>query len=128
MQRFACLLLVAVLVSSALPTRAMAVEESDFLAATTQNLMNLCTAPANDPMREEAVHFCHGYLVGAFHYYLAQSAGPDGVRLVCLPDPAPSRAQTISMFLDWAKTHPEYMDERPVQTQFRFLMETWPCP
>ena len=31
------------------------------------------------------------------------------------------------MFIDWAKAHPQYMDESPVETEFRFLMETWPC-
>jgi hypothetical protein len=31
------------------------------------------------------------------------------------------------MFIEWAKAHPEYLNEPPVETEFRFLIETWPC-
>ena len=31
------------------------------------------------------------------------------------------------MFVEWAKAHPQYMNELPVETEFRFLMEKWPC-
>ena len=104
-----------------------AVTEEDFVAETTQNLLNLCTASPDDPLYHQAVNFCHGYLVGAFQYYLAAAAGPDGVKLVCFPEPPPTRNQAIAMFVEWAKAHPEYMQEKPVETEFRFLMETWPC-
>jgi hypothetical protein len=115
------------LVLLALPGLAGAVSEEDFLAKTTENLINLCTANPDDPLYPQAVNFCHGYLVGAYHYYHAVSSGPKGTKLVCIPDPRPSRSETIKMFIDWAKAHPEYMNERPVETEFRFLMETWPC-
>jgi hypothetical protein len=29
--------------------------------------------------------------------------------------------------MEWAKEHPQYMGESPVETEFRFLMEKWPC-
>jgi hypothetical protein len=25
------------------------------------------------------------------------------------------------------QAHPQYMNERPVETEFRFLTEKWPC-
>ncbi|GLI32904.1 Rap1a/Tai family immunity protein [Desulforhabdus amnigena] len=109
------------------PSLVGAVSEEDFKVKTTRNLLNLCTAPADDPLREEAIHFCHGYLVGAYAYYNAEYSGPDRNPLVCFPDPPPSRNETIGMFIEWAKAHPEYMNEAPVETQFRFLMEKWPC-
>jgi hypothetical protein len=118
------LLLVAVF---ALPGLARAVTEEDFKVKTTQDLINLCTASAEDPHRDKAVHFCHGFLVGAYQYYVAENAGPQGKRLVCLPDPPPTRNEGITMFVDWAKAHPQYMGENPVETEFRFLMEKWPC-
>lgn len=104
-----------------------AVTEEDFVAGTTQNLMNLCTASVDDPLYHQAVNFCHGYLVGAFQYYLAAAAGPDGVKLVCFPEQPPTRNQAIGMFIEWVKAHPQYMQEKPVETEFRFLVETWPC-
>ncbi len=112
----------------ALPALAVAggVTEEDFKVQTTQNLMNLLTASRDDPLHQQAIHFAHGYLVGAFHYYVAESSGPKGTKLISLPNPPPSRNQAIQMFVDWAKAHPQYMKESPVETEFRFLIETWP--
>jgi hypothetical protein len=31
------------------------------------------------------------------------------------------------MFIAWAREHPEYMGERPVDSLFRFLAEKYPC-
>lgn len=104
-----------------------ATDEEDFFVRTTEDLLNLCTVPEQDELKEEAIHFCHGYLVGAYHYYKASTSGPGAEQLVCLPEPPPSRETAISMFIEWAKAHPQYMDELPVETEFRFLMETWPC-
>ena len=123
--RLAILLLVATVLM--LPGLAAAVSEEDFQAKATRNIVNLCTASANDPQHDKAIHFCHGYLVGAYAYYSAMSSGPEGKRLVCFPDPPPTRNNAIAMFIEWAKGHPEYMDEAPVETEFRFLIEQWPC-
>ena len=123
-RRMISLLFVTVLL---LPAIAGAVSEKDFQAKTTKNLINLCTVLPDDPLYHQAINFCHGYLVGAFHYYEATASGPAGVQLVCAPDPRPSRNATIDMFIDWAKAHPQYWGEPPVETEFRFLMEKWPC-
>jgi hypothetical protein len=112
----------------ALPALALAgaVSEEDFQVKTTQNLINLCTVSPGDPLYHHAINFAHGYLVGAFQFYVASSSGPKGVKLLSIPDPAPSRNEVIKMFVDWAKDHPQYMNEKPVETEFRFLMEKWP--
>lgn len=109
------------------PLPASAVTEDDFLVRTTGNLINLCTVEEQDELKEEAIHFCHGYLVGAYHYLKASTAGPGAEQVVCLPEPPPSREAAISMFIEWAKAHPQYMNELPVETELRFLTETWPC-
>jgi len=67
------------------------------------------------------------YLVGAYKYYEAAHSGPKALKMVCLPDPQPSRDEAIQMFMKWAKAHPQHMQESPVETEFRFLMEKWPC-
>jgi hypothetical protein len=109
------------------PAVAGAVTDEDFRVKDTQSLLNLCTATADDPRHGEAIHFCHGYLVGAFHYYMVTHVALDNKPLFCMPDPAPSRNHTIGRFVDWAKAHPQYLNEVPVETEFRFLTETWPC-
>jgi hypothetical protein len=123
-KKMAVLMLVTVLL---VPGIAAAASQEDFKAKTTRSILNLCTAAADDPLHDKAIHFCHGYLVGAYAYYAAQASGPEGKRLVCFPDPPPTRNGAIAMFLEWAKSHPEYMDEAPVETEFRFLMQQWPC-
>ncbi len=110
-----------------LPGFAGAVTEKDFQAETTQDFLNLCTASADDPLYHQAVNFCHGYLVGAYQYYEAVSSGPQGIDLVCFSNPEPSRNEAIDMFIEWAKARPQYWAEKPVETEFRFLMENWPC-
>jgi len=110
-----------------MPGLSQAVEPADFEVGTARNLFNLCTAAPSDPLYKEAIYFCHGYLVGAYDYYKASTIGPGGKRLVCPPEPAPSRNECITMFIEWLKTHPQYMGDEAVDTQFRFLMEKWPC-
>ena len=118
------LLLVAAIL---FPGSAGAVSEKDFEVQTTENIINLCTASPDDPLYHQAINFCHGYLVGAFHYYEAVSSGPKGTRFVCPPDPRPSRNDTIDKFIEWAQAHPQHSGEIPVETEFRFLKEHWPC-
>ena len=125
MRRKTIILLIAVVVLS--PGFAGAVSEKDFEAQTTENIINLCTATPDDPLYHQAVNFCHGYLVGAYHYHEAVSSGPKGKRLFCPPDPMPSRNESIGMLIEWAKAHPQHWGETPVETEFRFLMEKWPC-
>ncbi len=110
-----------------LPNSVWGVTDQDFQVATSQSLLSLCTASQNDPLYKEAINFCHGYLVGAYAYYSAVNCGPGGDQLVCLPDPPPSRAEAIKMFVEWLKSHPEYSNDKPVDSEFRFLMEKWPC-
>jgi len=119
------LMLVSALLFS--PGWAGAVSEKDFEAQTTQELLNLCTAAPGDPLYQQAVNFCSGYLVGAYKYYEAAHCGPNAPKLVCLPNPPPSRNNAIAMFIEWVKAHPQYWKESPVETEFRFLNEKWPC-
>jgi hypothetical protein len=109
------------------PVIAHAVSEKDFEVQATENIVNLCTASPDDPLYHQAINFCHGYLVGAYHYYEAVSSGPKGIRFVCPPDPMPSRNDTIDAFIQWVKAHPQHWGETAVETEFRFLMEKWPC-
>jgi hypothetical protein len=106
---------------------AAAVTDEDFTVKTTQNLLNLCAVSADDPRAKEAIQMCQGYLVGAYDYYVAENSGKDSMRLVCMPNPAPTRNEAVAMFVEWAKANQQYMNDRPVDTEFRFLSAKWPC-
>jgi hypothetical protein len=125
MKSIAAIFLLAVLTIN--PALAGEVKVENFEAKTTRDLINLCTASPDDPHYSKAVHFCHGYLVGAFHYYEASTAGPNAHPIVCPPKERPSRNETIQKFIEWAKARPQYWNELPVETEFRFLTELWPC-
>jgi hypothetical protein len=99
----------------------------EFLVRHTQDYVRICTTSENDPLYPAAMGFCHGYAVGAYHYYLAETAGPQGKAFICPPEPPPSRSEILTMFIAWAQQHPQYMGERPVDSLFRLLTEKWPC-
>jgi hypothetical protein len=104
---------------------ALAVDSNSYQLRNGQDLVILCTVPAGDPLYPNAMGFCHGYLVGAFHYY--DSTEPASNRFVCAPTPTPTRAEVMDGFVAWAKAHPQYMNDRPADTLFRYLAEKYPC-
>ena len=117
-----------VLVSFFVPGLAgAAVTDDDFVLASTQNLVNLCSVSASDPRAKEAIQMCEGYMLGAYHFYLATNSGKNDMRLVCMPNPTPTRDQMAAMFVEWAKANPKFMNEAPVDSEFRFMSARWPC-
>jgi Rap1a immunity proteins len=121
-------LLALLLAASMVPLLAEAVNSDIFRVRSTADLVEICSVPPGDSMYAAAIGFCHGYGVGAFHYYQASVAGPEGKPFVCLPDPPPSRTEALQMFLTWARENPQYMGEPAVETLFRWLVAKWPCP
>lgn len=103
-----------------------AVTEDNFLARTTGDMIALCAADRSDPLRVAAIHFCEGFLLGAFQYHQAVSAAT-GKGRACLPNPPPTRDQGVAQFVSWVQAHPQYMSEKPVDTMYRFITTTWPC-
>jgi hypothetical protein len=111
------------------PARASAaLTEDDFFIKNAQDLVDLCGAPESDPLQDASQHFCQGFMVGSWEYHEAMANGPKGVRLVCPPDPLPTRNEAIAGFLTWSAANPKYMTETAVEALFRFLTEKWPCP
>ena len=89
-------LYVVVLAVSLCPLLAEAVTRDEFLVRTTQDYVRLCSTNPSDPLYAAAMGFCHGYGVGAFHYYLATTLlshdcgySPHGIRLPSGSSPAP---------------------------------------
>jgi hypothetical protein len=109
------------------PVASHAATQENFLVRTTRDLVELCSAGPTHPLRDQAVHFCHGFLVGAFQYHISvfPTSGPGA--LFCLPNPPPSRDAAISTFVAWAKANPQYLDEKPTDTEFRWLAIAYPC-
>jgi hypothetical protein len=108
-----------------LPLAALAADSNTFQLRDAQDLVSACSTPADDPQHGIAVGFCHGVLVGAYGYYDATTKA-DG-RFICPPTPTPTRAKVMNDFVAWATSRPQYMKDRPLDTLFRYLGETYPC-
>ncbi len=128
MHRFlAACSLVAVLAALSPGSARAALSEDDFFIKHAQDLVDLCAADSADALYSSAIHFCHGFASGAWQFHEAQAAWPDGVRIVCVPEPPPTRNEAIAGFLVWSAAHPQYMDEPAVDALFRYLHDQWPC-
>jgi len=106
-----------------------ALTEDDFFIRNAQDLVALCGVAPGDPLAREAIHFCHGFVSGAWQYHQSVNSGPQSAKLVCPPDPPPTRAEAVAMFVTWARVpeNGKYMTDPAVDTMFRFLIEKWPC-
>lgn len=101
--------------------------ETNFQVKTTGDLVRLCEATPNDTVGVAALHFCHGFAVGAYQYHQVVTAAEHKRPLVCAPNPPPSRNESVAGFIAWAKQNPGQMNTPPVEGMFRFLSQRYPC-
>ena len=101
--------------------------ETNFQARTTGDLVRLCEAVPSDATGIAALHFCHGFAVGAYQYHQVAAAAENKRPLFCEPRPRPMRNEAIAGFLSWAKQNPGAMDTPPVEGIFRYLAQYYPC-
>ena len=106
---------------------AFAVEPSHFEVKNAADLIQVCTTPNTDPNYAAAVHFCHGYVVGAYHYYESLVTAPMYQPLFCPDDKQQPRDQFIKEFIAWAKAHPQYNKDLAVHVLFKYMIDRWPC-
>ena len=109
------------------PSAPYAATEANFGAATTADLVELCTARADSPIGTAAVNFCEGFAQGAVLVEMQNMAAFRGPKLFCLPNPPPTRDQAMSEFVNWARAAPDRMAASSTDGLFRFLSEHYPC-
>jgi hypothetical protein len=101
--------------------------ETDFQVMTTGDLVRLCEASPTDATGIAALHFCHGFAVGAYQYHQIAAAAEAKPPLFCEPRPRPMRNEAIAGFISWAKQNPRAMNTLPVEGIFRYLAQHYPC-
>lgn len=106
---------------------AFAVNPSQFQVKNAGDLVAVCSTPSTDPNYAAAIHFCHGYVVGAYHYYESLVTAPMYQPLFCPEGPQQPRDEFIKGFLAWAKAHPQYNKDLAVHVLFKYLIDKWPC-
>jgi hypothetical protein len=101
--------------------------DQNFTVRTTADLVALCNTAPTDENYVAAIHFCEGFGVGAYQYYLALAAHNPSERFVCLTDPPPTRDAVKAGFVTWAQANASAMSEPAVESLFRYLAQTYPC-
>lgn len=120
--------LIAVFLAILLTGPAAARLEQHYSVDTAADLVALCSVDPGDDDYVAAINFCHGYGHGAVQYHLIQVAAMSDLRVFCVPDPAPTRAEVRRGFLSWMESHPDYLTVEALDALFTYLARTYPCP
>ena len=103
--------------------------DRSFWITDTQDLLDICTVPREDPQRDEAIHYCLAYMDGVIDYHDILTDHEEMKRLICYPDTA-TLEQGVLVFIDWAQEKQadmKVMKEPPVLGVVRALAAKWPC-
>lgn len=111
-----------------MPGSAQAATEANFNLNSAGDLVELCSATPDNGIGTAALNFCEGYIQGAVTVEMLNMAAFRGRKLFCLPNPPPTRSQSMSEFVSWGRAAPDRMAQSPTDGLFRFLSERYPCP
>lgn len=117
-----------------------AVTENNFMVRNTQDIVELCSVSPEDKLYTQAIHFCHGYLVGVYHYQNELYKSPGLSPIVCIPRMHSSvsvnsemervelsRNHIIAGYTQWVKEHPDYLKEPIVDSLMKYLSDNYSC-
>ena len=102
------------------------VTQNAFLLKSTGDLVELCTAAPNDPLRTAALNFCQGFGVGVYRV-LEEIQRARGTRMFCTPSQMPTRDQAFASFIQWARANPGQLSQPPQDGLVAFLSSQYPC-
>lgn len=105
------------------------VGEADFSLRTTQDLYDLCSAPADHSDYAPAIYSCRAFLEATVQYHDAVSDGKTLKRLICYPATASLEDARVA-FVSWAKANARdkaLVNEMPVMGVVRALEDKYPC-
>ena len=87
-------------------SQAAALNPMGFDVEKTSHLVELCSVSAQDPLYNEAMGFCLGYVDAAIDYHQAMTAGDKYAPVAC-PEEEVTREELIVVFLDWSGMDPD---------------------
>ncbi len=96
---------------------------------TVSDLAAVCDPQFRGVERLESIAYCQGYLTAAGQYHTAvHPAGGSRRPLFCVPNPAPSVAQSGLAFAAWARQNPQRANEPALDGLLRWAQSAHPCP
>lgn len=108
---------------------ALAVSEEDFNFESTEDLIHICSVPAEAPEYVAASLACTAFLEATVQYHDVSTARKSGKALVCIPSGV-TVADVRTTFLAWGeknKSNNKTMAELPVNGVMRALVAKYPC-
>jgi hypothetical protein len=93
---------------------------------TTAMLAEACGASGTNEPGAASVGYCRGFITGAGQYHAEISAGRPPI--FCLPSPSPTLEAVQVSFASWARSNPQYANERALDGLMRWASATYPCP
>lgn len=108
-------------------TQTLAATPENYDVMTTADLIELCSASADDPVYPAAMGFCLGYIDAALDYHAALTAGPSNEPIAC-PGSTVTREEVVAVFMDWSNANAQHLKSgAPVEGVMRAVYERWPC-
>jgi len=116
-----------ILAALAVSTQSLAGAPQNHQVTTTEDLVELCSVSADDPLYNAAMGFCLGYIDAVLDYHAALTAGPKHAAITC-PDSTVSREEVVVVVVEWSKSNAQHLKgEMPVTGVMRAVTEKWPC-
>jgi hypothetical protein len=101
---------------------ALGAEPGGFAVRNAGDLASLCSGGPGGGERTAALNFCHGYAQGVVALELQHEK-----RAFCIPNPSPSRTQTMNEFVTWARSNPTRLSGSASEAVVAFFRERFPC-
>ena len=92
-------------------------------AISTLELVGVCT----DQSSPAPQTYCDIYGQGIYDGYLVTRHPTKAPEFICVVQPAPSRREVMSQFIDWSKMNTQYNTAPAADTLLRFLAVRFPC-
>lgn len=108
---------------------ALAVTNEDFNFERTDNLIHVCSVPAEAPEYVASTLACTAFLEATAQYHDLSTAGKKDKALVCIPSGV-TVGDVRGIFLAWGEQHKndkKLMAELPVNGVMRALYIKYPC-
>jgi hypothetical protein len=93
-------------------------------ARTAGQLAALCGARPGNPRADAESTFCHGFAQGVVDVLLGNAGA---TKPFCFPKPPPTRAATLTQFVEWVRAEPEHAQLPAAKGLEQFLGERFPC-
>ena len=94
---------------------------------TTADLVAYCDTIGPVGEVRDGQNFCDGFIMGSGLLYLELVAAGKMKQVACA-EPTPTLEQARNDLVAWAESHPERLQDKPIDGFWHAMAATYPCP